>query len=70
MKKILILLILITLASFGCGKDNVKPSEDSLLATGAFKSINEMEEAYEGKSRVMLQDRITPHIARKILKDR
>ena len=69
MKKIAILLILITMTSFGCGKDNVKPSEDSLLATGAFKSINAMEEAYEGKSKATLQERIAPHIARKILKD-
>ena len=69
MKKITILLILITLISFGCGKDNVKPSEDSLLATEAFKSINILEEAYEGKDSRTLQSRIAPHIARGILKD-
>ncbi len=64
-----ILFILIILVSFGCGKDNVKPSEDSLMATEAFKNINILKEAYEGKSRKILQDRIAPHIAREILKD-
>jgi len=69
MKRIVILFILIALMSYGCGKDNVKPSEDSLMATEAFKNINILKEAYEGKSRRILQDRITPHIARGILKD-
>ncbi|GBE41935.1 MAG TPA: hypothetical protein ENH45_01180 [Nitrospirae bacterium] len=69
MKRISILFILIALMSFGCGKDNVKPSEDSLLATEAFKNINILKEAYEGKSRRILQDRIAPHIASGILKD-
>ena len=69
MKKIAILLILITLTSFGCGKDNIKPSEDSLLATEAFKSIDVLEEAYEGKDSRTLQSMIAPMIAREILKD-
>ena len=69
MKKIAILLILITLISFGCGKDNVKPSEGSLLATAAFKNIDMLREAYEGKDTKTLQNRIAPQIARGILKD-
>ena len=67
MKRTAILLILISLVSFGCGKGNVKPSEDSIMATEAFKNINILKEAYEGKSRKTLQDRIAPHIARGIL---
>lgn len=68
MRKISILFILIALISLGCGKDNVKPSEDSILATEAFKNIDILKEAYEGKDRSVLQDRITPRIAREILK--
>ena len=69
MKRIATLLILITLISFGCGKDNVKPTEDSILATGAFKNINILKDAYESKNRVILQERIAPRIVRGILKD-
>lgn len=69
MRKLYILFILIALMSFGCGKGNVKPSGDSLMATEAFKNINILKEAYEGKSRKILQARIAPHIARGILKD-
>ncbi len=69
MKRIAILFILIALISFGCSKDKVKPSEDSILATEAFKSIKIIKEAYEGKNKEILQDRIAPHIARGILKD-
>lgn len=68
MKRIVILFIFITLISFGCGKDNVKPSEDSLMATEAFKNINILKDAYESKNSQILQDRIAPHIARGILK--
>lgn len=69
MRLISILFILLILVSFGCGKDNVKPSEDSLMATAAFKSIDVLEEAYEGKDSMTLQSRIAPHIAREILKN-
>lgn len=69
MKRIALLLLLITLVSFGCSGDNEKPSEDSLLAVEAFKNIDMLEAAYEGKDSRTLQSRIAPQIARGILKD-
>lgn len=68
MRIISILFISIILVSFGCGKDNVKPSEDSLMATEAFNNIKILKDAYESKNSRILQNRIAPHIARGILK--
>lgn len=33
----------------GCAKDKVKPSEDSVLAQGALRSLEQIREAYESK---------------------
>lgn len=69
MRNISILLILIALTFPACGKDNIQPSEDSLIATEAFRKIDILEKAYEERDREILRDRIIPRIARTITKD-
>ena len=41
---------MISIISLGCGKDEVKPSEDSVLAQNALRSIEQIKEAYETKN--------------------
>jgi hypothetical protein len=49
-KKCSILILMIAIISLGCGKDEVKPSEDSVLAQNALRSIEQIKEAYESKN--------------------
>ena len=49
-KKCSILILMISIISLGCGKDEVKPSEDSVLAQNALRSIEQIKEAYETKN--------------------
>ena len=69
MKKLFILLFLVVLASAGCSKDKVKPSEDSLLAARSIDSINSIKTAYENKSKASLKNRLSPELAEKTLKE-
>lgn len=50
-----LILIVIVLLSFGCSKDKVKPSEDSLIATQAIENINIVKDAYLQKDKTTLQ---------------
>jgi hypothetical protein len=43
-------MFFISLIVLGCGKDKVKPSEDSELAQNALRSIEQIKEAYETKN--------------------
>ena len=67
MKKLFFLLLILSIAA-GCATDNKKPSEDSLLATGAMDHINSVKEAYEGKDRSALEQ-LVPELAEGILKE-
>ena len=69
MNKFYILFIFLTLLSFSCGKDNVKPSEDYLLSTDAFNSVEVIKEAYEGKNRMTLQNNIEKNLAESVIRN-
>ncbi|RJQ23032.1 MAG: hypothetical protein C4560_01520 [Nitrospiraceae bacterium] len=58
MKTIYSLLILIAVITVGCGgKDKIKPSADSLLATEAINTIDAIRTSYEDKNIQGLQNR-------------
>lgn len=69
MKKTAILLIILLSAVVGCGKDNVKPSADSLLTTEVFGIIDNIKAAYEGKDRQSLKTHVTKLLAEGIIKE-
>ena len=69
MKKLFILIFLAVLVSVGCSNDEVKPSEDSLLAARAIDSINSIKTAYENKSKANLKNRLSPELAEKTLNE-
>lgn len=50
LKTCCIITLFISLIALGCGKDKVKPSEDSMLAQGALRSLERIKEAYETKN--------------------
>ena len=67
MKKICLVLIFVTLFSFSCSKDSVKPSEDLILTNEAIDSIRSIQSAYERKNRGVLKSRLAPELADRIL---
>ncbi len=70
MKKNQVIFIILILTLSGCGgKDKVKPSADSLLATGAINAINAIKTAYQEKERESLQNHLAPEIAESTLKE-
>lgn len=69
MKKLYILFACIILLSYGCADDNVKPSDDSLLATEIFGIIATIQEAYQGKNRAVLQLHMDAVLAENTIKD-
>lgn len=70
MKHYGIILIILLVVSLGCsGKDKVKPSADSLLATEAFTIITAIEEAYETKNKYDLRKHIEILLAESITKE-
>jgi len=64
-----ILLLLISFISLGCGKDKVKPSEDSVLAQNALRSIEQIKEAYETKDLASVTGLTDSGLLRKIEKE-
>jgi len=68
MRKTCYLLILLALISFGCGKDNVKPSEDSLAATEVMNIIEVVREAYEAKNEIVIQNHMDAVLAGSVTK--
>jgi hypothetical protein len=69
MKKMYILFILIVLTSIGCGKDNVKPSADSLLTAKTFDIIDTIKIAYEEKKEYVLKDHLSTQLAKNTAKN-
>lgn len=69
MKKLFLLLFLVVLISAGCSKDELKPSEDSLLAVRAIDSISSIKTAYEKKNKALLKNRLSPELAEKALNE-
>lgn len=69
MKKTVILFLFLLAPLLGCGKDNVKPSADSLLATEVFSIIDNIKTAYEGKNRQGLKAHVTNLLAEGIIKE-
>lgn len=59
-----LLLLVIPFIMLGCGKDAVKPSEDSILAQGALRSLERIKEAYETKKLDSVRDLAGPELAR------
>ncbi len=69
MKKTLFVFIFILLLSFSCSKDNVKPSEDSILAKDAFNSVDQIKNAYMDKNRLTLQGHIESKLSESVIKN-
>ncbi len=69
MKKTLFIFIFILLLSFSCSKDNVKPSEDSILAKSAFSSVDQIKNAYMDKNRLTLQSHIENKLSESVIKN-
>ena len=57
-RQICYIFLVISFLSFGCGKDEVKPSEDSVLAQNALRSIEKIKEAYQTKNLSPVSDLI------------
>lgn len=68
MKKTLVILITLTFVFLGCGKDNVKPSDDSLLTTEALNVINTVKTAYQEKDKDTLKNYLDPALAGSVFK--
>ena len=68
MKKILVILTILTFVFLGCGKDNVKPSDDSLLTTEALNVINTVKTAYQEKDKDTLKNYLDPALAGSVFK--
>lgn len=68
MKKIFSLLLLLVLMSLSCGKDNVKPSADSLAATEVMNVIEAIREAYEVKNYIVIQNHMDAELADSVKK--
>ncbi|MEN8263593.1 MAG: hypothetical protein ABFR82_09035 [Nitrospirota bacterium] len=69
MKKTFFVFIFILLLSFSCSKDNVKPSEDSILAKDAFSTVDHIKNAYTDKNRLTLQSHIESKLSESVIKN-
>ena len=69
MKKLFILFFFVVLITAGCSNDELKPSEDSLLATRAIDSVNNIRTAYEKRNKAILKYRLSPELAEKAIKE-
>lgn len=68
MRKTFCLLLLLVLLSFSCGKDNIKPSADSLAATEVMNIIEVLRGAYEEKNTLTLQNHMSDSLAESVTK--
>ncbi len=57
MKKIYLLLLIIALIPFGCGKE-VKPSVDSVITLNTLDAVNAIKEAYQVKDTATLEQKL------------
>ncbi len=70
MKKFLAFLVVFVFIFIGCGgKEEIKLSPDSMLATEALNSINIIKTAYAEKDKDVLLNRLDPMIAEGVLKE-
>jgi len=70
MKKTCVALVILVFVFLGCGgKDRVKPSADSILATEALNTANAIKTAYENKNENSLRSRLAPELAESISKE-
>lgn len=68
MKKTLVILTILAFVFLGCGKDNVKPSDDSLSTTEALNIINTVKTAYQEKDKDTLKNYLAPALAGSVFK--
>lgn len=69
MKKTLVIMITLAFVFIGCGKDNVKPSDDSLSTTEALNIINTVKTAYQEKDKDTLKNYLDPALAESVFKE-
>jgi len=70
MKKLRVSLLLLTLiSSIGCGKDEVKPSTDSLMTQEVLSIMDVIKTAYEEKDREILKENISQGLMEDISKE-
>ncbi len=62
MKKLFLLILLITIVPFGCGKDEVQPSSDSLITLNAIEAVNSIKDAYQDRNTSMLRAKLNPEL--------
>jgi len=67
--KIYVILIIATLISLGCGKKEIKPSVDSLMAQDALRIADVIKTAYEEKDRFTLRENMSPELAKSIAEE-
>ncbi len=67
MKKIYLLLIVIAFVSFGCGKEKVRPSADSLMTQNVLGVLETIKHAYEKKDGIVIEKRLAPALSKDIL---
>ncbi|MBI4844715.1 MAG: hypothetical protein HY809_10435 [Nitrospirae bacterium] len=58
MKHIYFLLLITALIPFACGKDEIQPSYDSVVATNAMNAVNAVREAYVAKDITALEQKL------------
>jgi hypothetical protein len=68
MKKPVSVLIILLFISFGCGKDSLKPSADSIITKEALNRIEIIKGAYEEKDSSTLRRHLAPEVAIEILR--
>ncbi len=69
-KKIYIILIIIGLLSLSCGgKDEIKPSVDSVMTQEALKVINALKRAYQEKNKDVLKKNLDSTFAESTLRE-
>ncbi len=69
MKKIYAFILIIAFISFGCGKDKVKPSADSIMTQNAIQTIDVIKNAYQEKERITLEENLEPALSLEISKE-
>jgi cell division septation protein DedD len=67
MKIVYVLCVSLALLSAGCGKKEIKPSEDSLRTKEAMELMNTIETAYREKDSEVLTRHVHPVIAKNII---
>ncbi len=68
MKKNILIAVSLVILFFGCSKkEEIKPSEDSLMSLEAISVVNVVKAAYQEKNRDVLQNRLDALLAENVL---